>query len=78
MTPTNFTYHLLDAFMDLLHNSGVTSPKAEPSDTSDHSHLARTLSPMHRSYSSEVISPVTRFDFDDSRFKAPSTPNTPM
>lgn len=66
--------------MDLLHDSRATSPKVDQSDLSDYSNLSsqsESLSLIHRSYSSEVIgdtTPVTRFDFEESELKAPSTP----
>ena len=78
-----FTFLLLalifvDAFLDLLHDSGPVSPKAVQVDLSDQSSQSSRVdlsSPMHRSYSTEQITPTTRFDFDDLEVHAPSTPS---
>ena len=68
-------------FLDLLHYSNVMSPKAPPSPSSDLSDMSnlsdwsKTPLPTYRSYSSDPSDLITRFDFDNSELKAPSTPS---
>ncbi len=64
--------------MALLHDSATAvSPKALEmmSDVSDQSSRIDLSSPLHRSYSTEQITPTTRFDFEDTELHAPSTPS---
>ncbi len=67
--------------MALLHDSATAvSPKAlemmsDVSDQSNQSSRVDLSSPLHRSCSTEQITPTTRFDFEDTELHAPSTPS---
>ena len=70
-----------DALLYLLHDSGVTSPQiamvnpADMSEQSSQSSQVDLYSPLQWSYSSDPITPCTRFDFEDLDLRASCSPS---